>query len=178
MRITRIIFNFTYTRICTSQCEWCFMWYFFEKSPTYSCFMTFLIAGELSLPEELPEFPYEAEFIREIENAILKYGGREGVTLLKEHAIEQREVLESSMNQNLSAISIPIGTIHILRKHIFSPFGPPLPAPSLCRHIFHSPYILHISVTENKQICTLLVSLALKSAKKSYTHSTTFFMSA
>ena len=87
--------------------------------------MTFLIAGELSLPEELPEFPYEAEFIREIENAILKYGGREGVTLLKEHAIEQREVLESSMNQNLSAISIPIGTIHILRKHIFSPFWPP-----------------------------------------------------
>ena len=87
--------------------------------------MTFLIAGELSLPEELPEFPYEAEFIREIENAILKYGGREGVTLLKEHAIEQREVLESSMNQNLSAISIPIGTIHTLRKHIFSPFGPP-----------------------------------------------------
>ena len=65
------------------------------------------ILGELSLPEELPEFPYEAEFIREIENAILKYGGREGVTLLKEHAIEQREVLESSMNQNLSAISIP-----------------------------------------------------------------------
>ena len=60
------------------------------------------------MPEELPEFPYEAEFIREIENAILKYGGREGVTLLKEHAIEQREVLESSMNQNLSAISIPI----------------------------------------------------------------------
>ena len=63
-------------------------------------------AGELELPEELPEFPYEAEFIREIENAILKYGGREGVTLLKEHAIEQREVLESSLNQNLS-ISIP-----------------------------------------------------------------------
>ena len=123
MRITRIIFNFTYTRICISLCEWCFMWYFFEKSPTYSCFMTFLIAGELSLPEELPEFPYEAEFIREIENAILKYGGREGVTLLKEHAIEQREVLESSMNQNLSAISIPIGTIYILRKHIFSYFG-------------------------------------------------------
>ena len=32
----------------------------------------------------------------------MKYGGREGVTLLKEHAIEQREVLESSMNQNVS----------------------------------------------------------------------------
>ena len=79
------------------------------------------------MPEELPEFPYEAEFIREIENAILKYGGREGVTLLKEHAIEQREVLESSMNQNLSAISIPIGTILILRKPIFRPFGPPPP---------------------------------------------------
>ena len=81
------------------------------------------------MPEELPEFPYEAEFIREIENAILKYGGREGVTLLKEHAIEQREVLESSMNQNLSAISIPIGTIHILRMHIFSPFWPSPPGP-------------------------------------------------
>ena len=106
--------------------------------------MTFLIAGELSLPEELPEFPYEAEFIREIENAILKYGGREGVTLLKEHAIEQREVLESSMNQNLSAISIPIGTIHILRKHIFSPFWPPPPrAPSLRKHIL---------CTKNKEI--------------------------
>ena len=109
-------------------CAIFYLVFFFEKKH-YSCFMTFLLAGELSLPEELPEFPYEAEFIREIENAILKYGGREGVTLLKEHAIEQREVLESSMNQNLSAISIPIGTIHILRMHIFSPFWPSPPGP-------------------------------------------------
>ena len=36
----------------------------------------FLLSGELELPEELPEFPYEAEFIREIENAILQYGGK------------------------------------------------------------------------------------------------------
>ena len=63
----------------------------------------FFFAGELELPEELPEFPYESEFIQEIENAILKYGGQEGVHLLKEHAIEQRENLESSMNQNLSS---------------------------------------------------------------------------
>ena len=66
--------------------------------------MTF--AGELELPEELPEFPYESEFIREIEEAIMQYGGREGVTVLKEHAIEQREVLESSLNQNLN-VSLP-----------------------------------------------------------------------
>ena len=61
-----------------------------------------LFLGELELPEELPEFPYESEFIQEIENAILKYGGQEGVHLLKEHAIEQKEILESSINQNLS----------------------------------------------------------------------------
>ena len=54
----------------------------------------------------MPEFPYEAEFIREIEEAIMQYGGREGVTVLKEHAIEQREVLESSLNQNLN-VSLP-----------------------------------------------------------------------
>ena len=60
----------------------------------------------MELPEELPEFPYEAEFIREIEEAIMQYGGREGVTVLKEHAIEQREVLESSLNQNLN-VSLP-----------------------------------------------------------------------
>ena len=36
----------------------------------------------------------------------MQYGGREGVTVLKEHAIEQREVLESSLNQNLN-VSIP-----------------------------------------------------------------------
>ena len=118
--------------------------------------MTFLIAGELSLPEELPEFPYEAEFIREIENAILKYGGREGVTLLKEHAIEQREVLESSMNQNLSAISIPIGTIHILLSTFLALFAPLPRAASLRKHILcienkkilpfsNSPLPLHIS---------------------------------
>lgn len=72
----------------------------FELLMNMVFFLHFL--GELELPEELPEFPYESEFIQEIENAILKYGGQEGCTLLKEHAIEQRENLESSLNQNLS----------------------------------------------------------------------------
>ena len=54
-----------------------------------------LFLGELELPEELPEFPYESEFIQEIENAILKYGGQEGVHLLKEHAIGKRHFLKT-----------------------------------------------------------------------------------
>ena len=49
----------------------------------------------MELPEELPEFPYESEFIQEIENAILKYGGQEGVHLLKEHAIGKRHFLKT-----------------------------------------------------------------------------------
>ena len=53
----------------------------------------FFFVGELELPEELPEFPYENEFIQEIENAILKYGGQEGVHLLKEHAIGKKHAL-------------------------------------------------------------------------------------
>ena len=57
--------------------------------------MLIFFAGELELPEELPEFPYESEFIQEIENAILKYGGQEGVHLLKEHAIGKRHFLKT-----------------------------------------------------------------------------------
>ena len=30
--------------------------------------------GELDLPEELPEFPYEHELIEEIRNTIVRYG--------------------------------------------------------------------------------------------------------
>ena len=82
-------------------------------------FLHFL--GELELPEELPEFPYESEFIQEIENAILKYGGQEGCTLLKEHAIEQRENLESSLNQNLSGKGTinEIHNFHTSKKYHF-----------------------------------------------------------
>ena len=48
----------------------------------------------------MPEFPYESDLIDEIEMCILTYGGSEGVNLLKEHAIEARDTLESSINQN------------------------------------------------------------------------------
>ena len=56
----------------------------------------------MELPEELPELPYEVDFIAEVEDAVLQYGGSDGVNLLKEHAKEQRDNLESSMNQNLT----------------------------------------------------------------------------
>jgi hypothetical protein len=49
----------------------------------------------------MPEFPYESDFIDEIESCILTYGGSEGVNVLKEHAKEARDTLESSLNQNL-----------------------------------------------------------------------------
>lgn len=52
--------------------------------------------GELELPEEIPEFPYQQEFIDEIRNTIVKFGGKDGAIVLKEHAIETRENLESS----------------------------------------------------------------------------------
>jgi hypothetical protein len=48
----------------------------------------------------MPEFPYESDFIAEIESCILKYGGPEGLNLLKEHAMEAKDTLESSLNQN------------------------------------------------------------------------------
>ena len=56
--------------------------------------------GELELPEELPEFPCEQELKSEIENVIVQFGGAEGTHLLKEHAIEERDNLETSINQN------------------------------------------------------------------------------
>ena len=64
--------------------------------------------GELDLPEELPEFPYERELVEELRNNIIKFGGKEGADLLKEHAIESRDILESSTsNRNdLSGISM------------------------------------------------------------------------
>jgi hypothetical protein len=49
----------------------------------------------------MPEFPYESDFIEEIESCILKYGGTEGLNVLKEHAKEAKDTLESSLNQNL-----------------------------------------------------------------------------
>ena len=53
-------------------------------------------SGELDLPEELPEFPYEQELIKEIQDNIVKFGGRDGAEILKEHAIETRDILENS----------------------------------------------------------------------------------
>ena len=53
-------------------------------------------SGELDLPEELPEFPYEQELIKEIQDNIIKFGGRDGAEVLKEHAIETRDILENS----------------------------------------------------------------------------------
>jgi hypothetical protein len=32
--------------------------------------------GELELPDTMPEFPYEKEFMDEIEQCIVKYGGQ------------------------------------------------------------------------------------------------------
>jgi len=52
--------------------------------------------GELELPEELPEFPYEKEMSEEIQETIVRYGGREGATMLKSQASEQLE----AMNEN------------------------------------------------------------------------------
>ena len=52
--------------------------------------------GELELPEELPEFPYEREVCEEIQSTIVKYGGSEGANMLKSQANEQLE----SMNEN------------------------------------------------------------------------------
>ena len=52
--------------------------------------------GELELPEELPEFPYEKEMSEEIQSIIVRYGGREGATMLKSQASEQLE----AMNEN------------------------------------------------------------------------------
>jgi len=71
----------------------------------------------------MPEFPYEKEFMDEIEQCIAKFGGQvrplllkykkikfgypknffwqEGINLLKEHAKEAKETLESSVNQNI-----------------------------------------------------------------------------
>ena len=49
----------------------------------------------------MPEFPYESYFIDEIESCILKYGGTEGLNVLKEHAKEAKDTLETSLNQNL-----------------------------------------------------------------------------
>jgi hypothetical protein len=67
--------------------------------------------GQLDLPEELPSFPYEAEFAEEIRSTILKFGGKDGADLLKEHAVEAREIIlqeaasasASSSNLNHSA---------------------------------------------------------------------------
>lgn len=50
--------------------------------------------GELDLPEELPEFPYERELIDEVRDNILKFGGKDGADILKEHAKETRDGLE------------------------------------------------------------------------------------
>merc|ERR1719312_312517 len=52
--------------------------------------------GELELPEELPEFPYERELCEEIQSTIVKYGGNEGADMLKSQASEQLEL----MNEN------------------------------------------------------------------------------
>ena len=52
--------------------------------------------GELDLPEELPEFPYEKELIEEIRNTIVRFGGKDGADILRHHAIESRDILESS----------------------------------------------------------------------------------
>ena len=52
--------------------------------------------GELELPEELPEFPYEKEMSEEIQATIVRYGGREGASMLKSQASEQLE----AMNEN------------------------------------------------------------------------------
>eukprot|EP00095_Tigriopus_kingsejongensis_P007193 maker-scaffold192_size271026-snap-gene-0.15 protein:Tk07193 transcript:maker-scaffold192_size271026-snap-gene-0.15-mRNA-1 annotation:"denn domain-containing protein 5b" len=54
---------------------------------------------ELEVPEEISQFPYQTEFIEEIRNTILAFGGRDGANVLKEHAIESRENLESSNSQ-------------------------------------------------------------------------------
>ena len=56
--------------------------------------------GELDLPEELPEFPHEEELIDEIRSNIAKYGGKDGANVLKEHALESRDLLEMSSNRN------------------------------------------------------------------------------
>ena len=52
--------------------------------------------GELELPEELPEFPYEKELAEELQSMIAKYGGSEGANMLKSQASEQLEM----MNEN------------------------------------------------------------------------------
>ena len=52
--------------------------------------------GELELPEELPEFPYEKELCEEIQSTIVKYGGNEGANMMKSQASEQLEL----MNEN------------------------------------------------------------------------------
>lgn len=54
--------------------------------------------GELDLPEELPEFPCEVELAEEIRNNIIRFGGKQGAVVLKEHTIETRDNLEANDN--------------------------------------------------------------------------------
>ncbi len=54
--------------------------------------------GELDLPEELPEFPCETELAEEIRNNIIRFGGKQGAVVLKEHTIETRDNLEANDN--------------------------------------------------------------------------------
>ena len=60
--------------------------------------------GDLELPEELPEFPYESELCEEIKSAILEHGGTEGAEILKEHAKETRLVF-GLINQIVSILT-------------------------------------------------------------------------
>jgi len=41
-------------------------------------------------------FPYESELIEEIRSCIVRFGGKVGADILKEHAIETRDILETS----------------------------------------------------------------------------------
>lgn len=57
-------------------------------------------SGELELPEELPEFPHEKELAEEVRENIARFGGKEGVDVLTEHAKETRENLDDNDNND------------------------------------------------------------------------------
>ncbi len=58
--------------------------------------------GEIELPEELPEFPYEKELAEELKSNIARFGGKEGADIMKEHAIEILETSSANVSGNTS----------------------------------------------------------------------------